>query len=211
MIIEWFNDYSGVYVESEGRVVLFDPVDVFPSSYPKVDVIIITHEHEDHLDEALVKLLYDKTKCMVLSDTFSYRTLSKFIPKSHLKSLTPRSKAYLADFKIYTEKSNHPAYEPITVVLETPDGLRIYHSSDSLPFEEMAYIPKKYGLIDVAFCSVGIAPRSNPRTGAEIAKLIKPRIAIPYHGYKLKEFCSYLRSEDKITCMIIEKNKKITI
>jgi L-ascorbate metabolism protein UlaG (beta-lactamase superfamily) len=55
----------------------------------------------------------------------------------------------------------------------------------------MADIGKRHG-VDVCLCTVGIAPKATPRTGAEIAALVKPELAIPYHGNGQKEFVAIL-------------------
>jgi hypothetical protein len=65
--------------------------------------------------------------------------------------------------------------------------------------------------LDVVFCTVGIAPGTSPETGAEIAWLTKPKVAVPYHSNSAenqKKFVDILRKElPKTACVIPEVNK----
>jgi hypothetical protein len=74
----------------------------------------------------------------------------------------------------------------------------------------MALMAKKENF-DLAFCTVGIAPGSTPQTGFEIARLIKPQVAVPYHTASLAsqtEFAQLMNKElPRITCLIPTQNK----
>jgi L-ascorbate metabolism protein UlaG (beta-lactamase superfamily) len=64
---------------------------------------------------------------------------------------------------------------------------------------------------DVVFCTVGIAPSTSPETGVDIARLTKPKVAVPYHTGSTgdqKKFAELLKKElPKITCLIPEVGK----
>jgi L-ascorbate metabolism protein UlaG (beta-lactamase superfamily) len=74
----------------------------------------------------------------------------------------------------------------------------------------MAAIGKREEL-DVVFCTVGIAPGTSPETGVEIARLTKPKVAVPYHTgltQDLKKFAELLKKDmPKVTCLIPEVGK----
>jgi L-ascorbate metabolism protein UlaG (beta-lactamase superfamily) len=74
----------------------------------------------------------------------------------------------------------------------------------------MATIGEKEKL-DVVFCTVGIAPGTSPETGFEIARLTKPKVAVPYHASSTsdqKKFADILKKEmPKVTCLIPEVGK----
>jgi L-ascorbate metabolism protein UlaG (beta-lactamase superfamily) len=56
-----------------------------------------------------------------------------------------------------------------------------------------------------------IAPGASPETGFEIARLTKPKVAVPYHtgsAADLKKFAEILKKEmPKTTCLIPEVGK----
>ncbi len=189
--ITWLNEYSGILVKSPHVILVIDPVEVNETALSEVDAILITHEHYDHLDEGTVIDTQTKSNCQVVCDKASYDRLSSAISSDKLSAANVRDEFQVKDMLVTAEKSSHPAEAPLTYLITSEDGVTLYHTSDSLPFKEMADIGRRYG-IDVCLCTVGIAPKATPRTGAEIAALVKPDLAIPYHGNGQKEFVAIL-------------------
>jgi len=189
--VTWFNKYSGILLKSPHIGVVVDPVEVDESILTEVDAILITHEHYDHLDEGIVIDLQSKINCQVICDKASYDRLSAAIPSNKLSSASIEDEFQIKDAIVRAEKSSHPAEAPLTYLITSEDGVTLYHTSDSLPFKEMADIGKKHD-VDVCLCTIGIAPKATPKTGAEIAALIKPKLAVPYHGEGQREFVTAL-------------------
>jgi len=111
---------------------------------------------------------------------------------------------------VKAEKCNHPATAPVTYIFTSEDGVKVFHTADSLPFPELAAIGEREKL-DVVFCTVGIAPGTSPETGFEIARLTKPQLAVPYHtnstAYQ-QQFAEFLKAElPRTACLIPEINK----
>lgn len=207
----WFNRYAGVTIKTPSKTLIIDPVDVKAKSFQNVDAVFVTHEHYDHLDQALVSEIQKATGCMVIADSTSARRMRNTIPKEKLTEVQPGSEVKLDRVTVKTEKSNHPpAATPISFIITSEDGVKIFHTSDSLPYPEMATLHEKEKL-DVVFCTIGIAPRASPETGADIAILTKPKVAVPYHTGSPTEqnrFAELLRKElPKTTCLIPEVGK----
>lgn len=207
--ITWLNKYSGVLVRSPHVAIVVDPVEIDESALTGIDAVLITHEHYDHLDEGTVIDLQSKTNCQVICDKSSYDRLSAAIPAGKLTEANVRDEFQIKDATIHVEKSSHPAEAPVSYVITSEDGITLYHTSDSLPFKEMADIGKKYD-VDVCLCTVGIAPKATPKTGAEIAALVKPRLAVPYHGEGQKEFLAALKKiAPKIQSIAIKRGETL--
>lgn len=205
--VTWFNKYSGILMRSPHVSMVVDPVELDESSMTGVDAILITHEHYDHLDEGTVIDLQSRSNCQVICDKASFDRLSAAIPANRLLAASVKDKFPVKDALIIAEKSSHPAEAPLTYLLTSEDGVTLYHTSDSLPYREMADLGKKYD-VDVCLCTVGIAPKATPKTGAEIATLVKPRLAIPYHGEGQKEFVEILaKSAPRIKSHIIKQGE----
>lgn len=208
--ITWLNKYSGILLKSPHVGVLVDPVEVDESMMTEIDAILITHEHYDHLDEGTVMDLQSKNNCQVICDKASYDGLSCAISSNRISSANVKDEFQVKDAVITAEKSSHPAEAPLTYLITSEDGVTLYHTSDSLPFREMADIGKKHS-VDVCLCTVGIAPKASPKTGAEIATLVKPELSIPYHGEAQREFAAILaRSSPKIRSHIIRRGEPFT-
>ncbi len=203
----WFNGYAGVLLKTSKKTLIFDPVEVRVEELPPIDVVFITHEHFDHLDESLVGDIYAANKCKVVADPTSYARLKGMIPSLDLIEAKVGDKIEVNEIVVNVEPSVHPAVTPVTYVVSTEDGVVVYHTSDSAPFAEMRRIGQTYRP-DIAFCTVGIAPGASPQSGAEIAKLVEPGLAIPYHGTRLREFVEILsREAPKIKTKVIERDR----
>ena len=207
----WFNHYAGVTVKTPSKTLVIDPVDVKARNFQNVDAILITHEHYDHLDQALISDIQKLTQCMVIADPTSARRLKNTIPSEKLQEIRSGSEVKLGDVSVKAEKCNHPpATTPITFMIASGDGVKVFHTADSLPFPEMATIGEREKP-DVVFCTVGIAPSTSPETGIDIARLSKPKVAVPYHTGSTadqKKFAELLKRElPKITCLVPEVGK----
>jgi L-ascorbate metabolism protein UlaG (beta-lactamase superfamily) len=196
IIVSWFNNYSGVLVKTPTTTIIIDPTEVNPLDFGKVDVVLITHEHFDHLDENIVKGFFERNrKCSVVADKTSAERLSEFIPADNLSAVDAGDKTDFGPVTVYSEHSEHPATTPLSYVIVSENGRVIYHTSDSAPFIGMKKIGQVYKP-DITFCTVGIAPGATPQTGAEIAEFVKPKLAIPYHGPRLEDFVKVLAKKN---------------
>jgi len=200
-----FNQYSGVALKTAGGIVVVDPTFVSPGEFQDVDAVLVTHEHFDHLDVDVVSSIQRRTGCTVVSDPESYRRLRGAVPENRLIRVEVGDEVDLDGVKVYVEESNHPpAVSPVTYVIECGGRVRVYHTSDSLPFRGMEEIARRLSP-DVAFCTVGIAPGASLSTGVQVAELVRPRLAVPYHGRGFGRFCRLLSSRaPEIGCVATE-------
>ncbi len=172
VLFVWFNQYAGILLKTPTKTLAIDPVDVKSKKLQNVDAILITHEHYDHLDPRLIAEIQKETSCIIIADPASTKKLQHVIPIGKLQETKPGEETKIGEVTVKAEKSNHPAQSPLTYIITSEDGVKIYHTADSLPFPEMALMGQKEKF-DVVFCTVGIAPGSTPQTGFEIAWLIK--------------------------------------
>jgi L-ascorbate metabolism protein UlaG (beta-lactamase superfamily) len=210
ILFVWLNNYAGILLKTPTKTLAIDPVDVKVKNFKNIDAILITHEHYDHLDPPLITEIQKTTGCAVIADVTSEKKLHLAIPKEKLQAIKPGMEIKIGEVTVKAEKSNHPAQAPVTYIITSEDQVKVYHTSDSLPFPELAKLGQKENF-DVVFCTVGIAPGSTPQTGFEIARLTKPQIAVPYHtatAASQKEFAELLQKElHRTGCLIPEQNK----
>ncbi len=210
ILFVWFNQYSGVLLKTPTKTLAIDPVDIKPKSLQNTDALLITHEHYDHLDPRLIEEIYKVSNCQVIADSASYKRLQHLIPQEKLQAVSAGQEIKLGEVLIKAEKCQHKAASPVTYIITSEDGVKVYHTADSLPFPELSEIGQKENF-DVVFCTVGIAPSCSPETGFEIARLTKPQVAIPYHTSTKENqiaFQKLIRKElPKTACLIAEQNK----
>jgi L-ascorbate metabolism protein UlaG (beta-lactamase superfamily) len=206
----WFNHYAGILLKTPSKTLVIDPVDIKAKSLQNVDAILITHEHYDHMDPRLITEVHKATNCQIIADAASTKKLQYNIPAEKLQEIKPGAEIKLGEVQIKAEKCNHPAQAPVTYIITSENGVKIYHTADSLPFPELAQMGIKEQF-DVVFCTVGIAQATSPKTGFEIARLTKPQIAVPYHTESAQsqtEFADLLKKElPRTACLIPQQNK----
>ena len=211
ILFVWFNHYSGVLIKTPSITIIIDPVDIRSRSFPDADAILITHEHYDHLDPRLIAEIQKATECKIIADIASAQRLQHTIPPCNLQQIRPNDEIKVGEVSIKAEKCNHPATSPVTYIITSEDGVKVFHTADSLPFPELAAIGEREKL-DIVFCTVGIAPGTSPETGFEIARLTKPQVAVPYHtnskDYQ-QQFASILKEELPRTASLIPEMSKI--
>jgi len=209
ILFVWFNHYSGVLIKTPSKTLVVDPVDVKARNLRDVDAILLTHEHYDHLDQRLIAEIQKATNCAVIADPASTRSLHHAIPPGKLQEIRPCAETKIGEVSVKAEKCNHPAAAPVTYIITSEDGVKVFHTADSLPFPELAAIGEREKF-DVVFCTVGIAPSASPETGFEIARLTKPQVAVPYHTNSVlsqNKFAEILKKElPRTACLIPELN-----
>ena len=210
VFFEWFNQYSGILLKTPTKTFAIDPVDVKPKHLRNIDIILLTHEHYDHLDSRLVKEVQKNTNCSIIADPASAFQLKPHIPIDKLQVIRIGDTIKVGEVSIKAAKCNHEARYPNTYIITSEDGVKIYHTADSLPFQELAKmgVEEKF---DLVFCSVGITRNASPESGFEIARLTKPPLAVPYHTNSpanQKVFQQLIKKElPRTACLIPEINK----
>lgn len=206
----WLNRYAGVTLKTPSKTLVIDPVDVKPREFKSVDAVLITHEHYDHLDPSLISEVQKSTQCAVVADPTSVKKLRHLIPEEKLVEARPGSEVKFDSVLVKVEGCNHPASTPVSFLVTSEDDIKVFHTADSLPFPEMVSIGESEKL-DVVFCTVGIAPGTSPETGFEIARLTRPKVAVPYHtgsAADQRKFAELVKRElPKMTCLIPETGK----
>ena len=209
----WFNDYAGVAIRTPSKTLIVDPADVDPAIFKKVDALLITHEHYDHFDESLTREIHRRTQCPVIADSTSAKRLKDVLPAGKLHEMRMDKEVKLDNITVRAESFKHPAATPVSYLITTEDGIKIYHTGDSLPTPDMKKVGER-SPPDVVFCTVGApAPGASPQSGLEIVQLVKPKVAIPYHApvTDCKKFAELVAKEaPNVKCMVIEQNKPYT-
>lgn len=154
--LTWFNDYSGVIVKTPSLTVIFDPTDVDVSDVSQANVVVVTHEHYDHFEAELVEGIHKQTNALIVTTPFVAKQLKNISP-TMVKPLKTGESLTIDNVKLNAEYSSHPGNQPLTFILTGEDNIKVYHSNDSKPYPEMKVLGEKYK-IDLAFCTVGIAP-----------------------------------------------------
>ena len=151
------------------------------AALPKADVIVITHEHQDHLDpSAISKIRTDKTK-IVLTAAGAKQLAGGIVMKNGdlqiVEGVTiEAAPAYNIVHKRETGEPFHSKGVGNGYVMTFGDK-RVYIAGDTENIPEMADLKN----IDIAFLPMNLPYTMTPEMTAAAAKMIQPKILYPYH------------------------------
>jgi L-ascorbate metabolism protein UlaG (beta-lactamase superfamily) len=198
-----FLGHGTLMFDWNGIIVHLDPVGEHAdySRLPKADLILITHEHEDHLDPAAVRAVSQPRTAIVLNP----RGAAKLGKGT---ALTGGQTGEFFGIKITavpayntTEGRDrfHPKGRDNGYVLEM-GKLRVYAAGDTEDIPEMRTLTG----IDIAFLPMNQPYTMTPAQVASAAKAFKPKVLYPYHfgGTPTREIEVLLKDEPAIEVRI---------
>ena len=188
-----FIGHGSLMFEYKGKTIYADPWSKLAdySTFPKADLILITHEHGDHLDPgAVVKLLKDGTeiRCSgVCADSLNKIIAGTKLKNVHLLVYANGKSGEACTLKILTVPAYnlsagqegrifHPKGSGNGYVVDF-GGVRVYIAGDTENIPEM----KNLKDIDIAFLPVNKPYTMTPEMAADAAKMFNPKILYPYH------------------------------
>ena len=171
-------NYNGVEIEVDPVGMWLKPETDY-ATFPKANIILVTHEHKDHFDRAAIhEIRTPATSIYVNQAVFGHFRNGLVMQNGDVRR-------YAADITIeavpaYNTTPEHKEFHPKgrdNGYILTLDGFRIYIAGDTEDIPEMADIKD----IDVAFL-----PCNQPYTMTidqcvNAAKIIKPKVLVPYH------------------------------
>jgi L-ascorbate metabolism protein UlaG (beta-lactamase superfamily) len=171
--VHWLG-HASIKITGE-KTIYIDPFEI--SGGEPADLILITHDHYDHLSpKDVAKIRTDKTVVVVPSGC-----RGKISGKVEVMSVG--EKKVFAGISVEAVpaynigKDFHPRLKGGLGYVVTANGIRIYQAGDTDRIPEM----KSLKNIDVAILPVGGTYTMNPREAAEAADDVQPKVAIPFH------------------------------
>jgi L-ascorbate metabolism protein UlaG (beta-lactamase superfamily) len=162
----------------------------FPKShqFSRIDAILISHAHFDHIHDAVPLAKQFKPKVVAIFETCVWLT------SKGVENCSGMNKGGTQDVGTLKVTMTHAVHscgiqdgdqiiyggEAAGYVLHLPDGRTIYFAGDTAVFSDMQLIEKLYHP-DLAFLPVGDFYTMGPREAALACRLLKPKKVVPMH------------------------------
>ena len=180
--------HGSLEISYKGLSLQFDPVAGYGKQtdyaveFPKADVILVTHEHGDHLEDATIATLTGENTLLLLNEK-SRGIIGRGQAIANGESLELPGGIHLEAVPAYNTTPGREMFHPQgngNGYVLTLDGFRIYVAGDTEDVPEMASLKD----IDVAFLPVNQPYTMTPEQCIAAAKVIGPKVLIPYHYSK---------------------------
>ena len=179
-----FIGHATLMFRHGGLVIHVDPVSQYAdySQQPKADIILVTHDHGDHLDPKAIAAI--RTPSTVLIGTAKcVQQVAGIAAMANGESRDVRGLVHVEAVPAYNIVNKRPTGEPFHAkgdgngYIITFGDKRVYVAGDTENTPEVKALKK----IDVAFLPMNLPYTMTPEMVADAAKAFAPKILYPYH------------------------------
>jgi len=199
-----FIGHGTLMFQFNDKIIHVDPVGSMAdySTLPQADLILVTHEHYDHLDATAIKKISKGTTVLVASAACVEQVPDCVIMKNgDVKTVAGFHVEAVPAYNIQHKRPNGNPFHQRGVgngYIITYGDKRIYVAGDTENTPEM----KQLKNIDIAFLPMNLPYTMTPEMVADAAQAFKPKILYPYH---------YGDTDTNKLLVLLQGNKEIEV
>jgi L-ascorbate metabolism protein UlaG (beta-lactamase superfamily) len=194
--LTWLGHATFRLVTPGGKTILIDPWVMGNPACPeaekkvkKVDVMLCTHGHFDHIGDA-VAIAREHNPLVV-----GIYELCAWLQKKGARQISPMNKGgtqALGDIRVTMVHADHSCGiqeddgsivyggEACGYVIEMENGVKLYHAGDTNVFGDMHIIHELYAP-EIALLPIGDLFTMSPREATYACRLLQPKHVVPMH------------------------------
>lgn len=178
-----FIGHGSLVLEYTGRTLHVDPFGRLAdyAQFSEADLVLLTHDHHDHLDPDALAQIRGKETVLVLTESCAQRVDGGIVMKNgDTRSVWGLSIEAVPAYNIVHTRDNGEPFHPKGVgngyILAFGDT-RVYVAGDTENTPEM----KALRNIDIAFLPMNVPYTMTPEMVADAARAFRPKVLYPYH------------------------------
>lgn len=191
----WLGHGTASFRTTEGKVVLVDPWVMNNPACPdelkhpdKVDLILVTHAHFDHIGDAVELCIRLSPETFAIFETAMWLG-GKGVPNVTGMNLGGTAEAQGVRFTMVPAQhscgisdGDQVLYGGVAAgyVIEFPGGLKVYYAGDTTVFGDMEIIGELYEP-DICFLPIGDFYTMSPKGAAYAVELLDAKTVVPMH------------------------------
>lgn len=187
MRITWFG-HSNFLLEADGKRVLIDPffdgnpkAPISWESVGKVDAVLLTHDHRDHLGQTVVICKATGAKLVCIFD-LAGKLQEQGVPAENILGMNLGGTVDAAGVRVKMVPALHsaPTGSPAGYIITFPGGFCTYHSGDTALFSDMKLF-RRFFDIDLAILPIGGRYTMDANEAAVACSFLACRTVVPMH------------------------------
>jgi L-ascorbate metabolism protein UlaG (beta-lactamase superfamily) len=185
-----FLGHGSLLFSFDGTTIAIDPYSKVAdyATLPKADIILVTHEHGDHLDPGAINAILHPRTVVAANPAAAAKIPGALVLRNGDRKVFPGARKDSPGIEVVAVPAYNLVHERSPGVPFHPKGdgngyvitfgdKKVYVAGDTENIPEM----KALAGVDIAFLPMNLPHTMTPEMTADAARMLRPKILYPYH------------------------------